>query len=251
MKISKRDAQLLIGLIGVLAVFLSYQFVFRNFQEKKEAMQPEIVSLESRVGELENIYANIDNYQAGIKEMNQEMTGFYSEFPADIRYEDGIMFVTDMENDNEYMKVSQISFGEAEQIYTVSPTEADTQTEPLETGETSPVMTPVLYKVPLGISHQVTYKGLKEMIAYINENGQSMGIESVSVSYDNTTGILVGSTMIDMFKVTGTNNVYTAPNVPVIPTGSDNIFGTIEVLPDGNEVTDQVTENVTGEDTEE
>lgn len=255
MKISKRDAQLLMGLIGIIAVIFSYQFVFTNLQTKDEATQKEIKILETRVDELEKIQANLDQYQTKTKEMNQEMTEFYSTFPADIRLEDRIMFVTNMENENDNMKISQISFGEAEQINAAASKETDTQTQTdtkaetmqaetqtetqtntaktldqntTEADNTVSVQEPVLYKVPVGLSLQVTYKGLKDMITYIYDNGQAMGMESVSVSYDNTTGVLIGSTMIDMYKVTGTNHVYTEPNVPSVTIGSDNIFGTIE-----------------------
>ena len=56
-----------------------------------------------------------------------------------------------------------------------------------------------------------------------------MVVDTVTASYDGTTGNLVGSITINMYTVAGTERVYEKPYVPAMNVGIDNIFGTIEI----------------------
>ena len=67
MKISKRDAELLLALAGLVVFLLLYLFVFNTFQTRTDTVQQEITTLQPQLQQLEDIYANLATYQSGIE----------------------------------------------------------------------------------------------------------------------------------------------------------------------------------------
>jgi hypothetical protein len=76
------------------------------------------------------------------------------------------------------------------------------------------------------MNFQATYKEFKKLMDYIATYPDKTVIDSVSVSYDNTTGNLSGSMVLKRFALTGTGKVYNIPMIDNISIGTDNIFGT-------------------------
>lgn len=85
-------------------------------------------------------------------------------------------------------------------------------------------------KATVTITYQTTYAGLKKSIDYINQYRNKMNIEDVSVTYDTSTGNLMGNMKINMFSLIGADMLkeYEPPYIEDINTGRDNIFGTIQ-----------------------
>lgn len=92
-----------------------------------------------------------------------------------------------------------------------------------------------------------TYEGFQELVDYINYNPDKTVIDSVTVSKDNTTGLLSGSLVLKRYALAGTGKVYEAPVIDDISIGTDNIFGSdaaAEEIPAVTEIpsdTQQVT----------
>ena len=78
------------------------------------------------------------------------------------------------------------------------------------------------------ISYETSYKGFKEIMDYINENKDRMSVNNFSLSYDTETGLVAGTTSINMYSVTGTDKQYTQQNLSGVGLGTDNIFGTLD-----------------------
>ena len=71
-----------------------------------------------------------------------------------------------------------------------------------------------------------------------------MVVDTVTASYDGTTGNLVGNMTINMYTVAGTERMYEKPYVPAMNMGIENIFGTIEIPTGVNaEGSEETTEN--------
>jgi Tfp pilus assembly protein PilO len=68
MKLSKKDAQLLIILGGLLVFLALYMMVFNHFQTKSDEVAQNIATLEPQLQELESEYANLATYQNGIEQ---------------------------------------------------------------------------------------------------------------------------------------------------------------------------------------
>lgn len=65
------------------------------------------------------------------------------------------------------------------------------------------------------------------------ENKKS--ISNLSLSYEEQTGNIRGSMVVNMFSLTGTERTYESPSIPGIGVGTDNLFKSSETLNVGRE----------------
>ena len=247
MKISKRDAALLIGLAGILMIVAVYYFVYIPLDEKKIALESENATLQTRVTELQRMYDEKDTYIAQTESMKAEIDTICNSFPADVKTEDMIMLGVDLAN-TAPLSVQSISMGVAEDMYHVGQAVAEAAAAEAaaaaaatatEDGTTAPAPVPepvepsadkVLYKKLCGITYQVTYDGFKNAINTICSSVDRRTIDSITATYDINTGLLAATQNINMYYMTGTDKEYVAPTIPFIPQGTDNIFGTIDLV---------------------
>ena len=246
MKISKRDAALLIGLAGILIIVAVYYFIYLPLDEKKVALESENATLTTRVTELQRMYDEKDTYIAKTESMKVEIDTICNTFPVDVKTEDMIMLGVDLAN-TAPLSVQSISMGVAEDMYHVGQAVAEAAAAEAaaaaaatatEDGTTAPAPVPepvepsadkVLYKKLCGITYQVTYDGFKNAINTICSSEDRRTIDSITATYDINTGLLAATQNINMYYMTGTNQEYVAPTIPFIPQGTDNIFGTIDL----------------------
>lgn len=75
------------------------------------------------------------------------------------------------------------------------------------------------------MNFQITYAKFKQLADYIAKYPDKTIISSVSISADNTTGMLTGTLVLKRFALSGSGKVYEAPVIDDISIGTDNIFG--------------------------
>ena len=211
MKISKRDAGLLLGLLGLLVAVAAYMWVYTPMKEKQAAIEAEIVVLAQRESELVRMQANLEHYKEEIVRLNGVKEEYIVEFPADIKPETEIMYAVELEEEVE-VEFSTLSYGTPTGILQES------------TGNYGVYA----YCLPMTMTYNSTYQGLKDTILYTNAHQNRMVIDAVTASYDGTTGNLTGSMTLNMYYINGTGKVYEQPYVPAMGMGVENIFGTIE-----------------------
>ncbi|MDO5574133.1 MAG: hypothetical protein Q4G60_09190 [bacterium] len=249
MKVSRRDAALLIGLAGILIIVAVYYFVYLPLDEKKIALESENTTLTTRVTELQRMYDEKDTYIAQTESMKAEIDTICNSFPADVKTEDMIMLSVDLAN-TAPLSVQSISMGVAEDMYHVGQaaaaeaaaaaaaaattedgtTDAAAAPAPAETTTPTEVSADkVLYKKLCGVTYQVTYDGFKNAINTVCSSADRRTIDSITATYDINTGLLAATQNINMYYMTGTDKEYVAPTIPFIPQGTDNIFGTIDL----------------------
>ena len=231
MKVKKSEIQLLIAVIGVLIAVCTYFLVYSSFNEKSDALEAQNVTLSSQ----------------------SYITNFENRFPADIFPEDSIMMVKTLE-DYTRTEVANIAFGsEAEVVYTPAADAATTTadatvatdttatdaaadtTAAAATTATSPVSTDGtayadthMYEVPLSISISCTYDDFKGLVRYIYNQQERESIQGVSISYNETDGMLTGNMTMNTYYLLGTDKVYSSPYIPDMQMGVDTIFGNVE-----------------------
>ena len=248
MKVSKRDVLLLVGLIGVLAVVCSYFLVFQPTMEKAEKLQEENEQLEARIADLQNKSDNRDSYESQTAQMRQEMEEIYQLFPVDVREENAVLLAINqellapMEVQSvtidalvEVPFVAEMDEEEHSATYEIEEVEeiedaTGTQDEPTpETGEQSAdgVNPFHLMNRRATINYEVSYEGLKRSVKNICMQTDRMVIDNLSVVYDETTGLLRGTTAVNMFCVPDQEDKeYEEPDFGGVLLGTDNIFGT-------------------------
>lgn len=223
MSISKKDAQLLIGFSGVLIAVLVFWFLYKPLTEKTEVLRNENVQLTARVAQLEEMAANESNYLNETQRMNSEIAQTYNLFPSNVLTEDVIYFALNQEMVAP-LTVQGIAIDASAQVYAVSQN-AVSQNEVVQ-GNPSNV---VLFDQPATFSYLSSYEGFKRSLDNICNNQNRMTIESVTAAYDNTTGLLTGSTKVNMYYLTGTGKGYIAPDFSNVPVGTSNLFGTVTI----------------------
>lgn len=249
MKVKKSEIQLLIAVIGVLIAVCTYFLVYSKFNEKSDALEAENATLSSQVATLEILDQRKADYIEATEKMQSYITNFENRFPADILPEDRIMMVKTLE-DYTRTEVANIAFGsEAEVVYTPAADAATTTADATAatdttatdaaatttTASTSPVSTngtayadTHMYEVPLSISISCTYDDFKGLVRYIYNQQERESIQGVSISYNETDGMLTGNMTMNTYYLLGTDKVYSSPYIPDMQMGVDTIFGNME-----------------------
>lgn len=252
MKVSKRDVLLLVGFLGILAAVCSYFLVYQPTMEKADALEEENEELNARIADLSSKMNNKDSYVAQTENMNREMDAIFMEFPIDVREEDGILLAVNQELIAP-MQISSISIGPCEpvilqgddeeidhtyEIEEIEEYEAQEGIEDEVTAEAADVnngpatenMAYVLMSRNVTSNYLVSYEGLKRSIKNISIQDNRMSIDNLTVSYDESTGLLTGTTSVDMYCIPGQpDKEYVTPNLSSVLLGTDNIFGSIEL----------------------
>ncbi|MDY3274993.1 MAG: hypothetical protein SOX33_04255 [Agathobacter sp.] len=249
-KTNSTEKKLLIILLGVIIFVACYFLGFQKLQAEADALEIENVALEGKVAELKIKIEKQEEYEKETAKMQEELRMFFNEFPVYVQVEDGIMDVIDLEVDADTF-ISSLTFGESVAVDVTTPTtenaatvaedtaDADSATEApatdastTETAETSTggaASRYTLYETPMDIVYETTYDGAKELIQNIVSSGDKKSITGLVLTFDSSTGILSGTTTYANWFISGQDKTYDGANIPNVPTGTDNIFGTIDV----------------------
>lgn len=209
MKISKKEAGLLIGLFGVLIAVGVYSLFYTPYQVKIASLEAELITLKQEEARYEEMVANIPFYQEGVVRLVEQTSAILKQFPAGITPETEIMYIVEME-DKVDVEIPSISYG----------TPASLTGEAASSGIQA-------FVIPMSVSYKTTYQGLKDTLNYTHDHENRMVVDTVSLSYDRSTGDITGSLLINMYYMEGTDKIYEDPIVPSMNMGVDNIFGTI------------------------
>lgn len=272
MKVSKRDILVLLGAIGILAAVCSYYFLYTPNVEKTEALAQENRELQSRINDLSSKMQNKDTYIAETESMNAEMDAIFMRFPVDVREEDGIVLAINQElispMEIESIGVSPLSVvvlpeadeQEEEYTYEIDQIEEYEDQEGIQddpttdanygaTGTDTSEMPSVLMERNVTFNYLVSYEGLKRSIRNIGIQDSRMSINNLVVSYDESSGLLKGTTVIDMYCIPGQQGKeYEEPPFASVLLGADNIFGSMETYVGG---LGPIGDEAEGEETDE
>ena len=264
MNISMRDKKILLMFLGVGIFAAGYFFGYRPQMEEAESIQASNAPLRERLNDLIKLAENKDFYLEETDSINAKIDEYTSEFPADIRSEDGIVLSMNME-DSLDMQISNVGLGTREFIAALDGStedsllnmpdetlseQANAQTqEQIDEIEGTDVQgdrerqnasdeevanlnqtltTPVLYRTQDSMQFTGTYASLKDMVDYLADQRGRMTLDNVNASFDSTTGNLTGNVTVNMFSMAGTGKTYTEPDAGSVAYGTSNIFGTIE-----------------------
>lgn len=210
MNLSKRDKKLLLYVGGILLLVLVYFLFFRNMQESNQAIEREIATLEQEYDRLRLLSEKAGEYTVETERMNNEIANIILKFPPDMREEDAIVYAHTLETLSE-MHISNISIDSKQLMYST---------------QAGPAMH--LYDMPIEYRFTVGYDSFKKVAELIMNNADKRNMESLTLSFDNGTGKLVGTAELNMYYLLGTDGKYESPVVRPMPQGLDDLFGTVE-----------------------
>lgn len=257
MKVSKRDVLILLGFLGILAAVCSYFFVFQPTMEKTEKMAEENKQLEARIADLQSKSDNKDTYESQTAQMRREMEEIYQLFPVDVREENAVLLAINqellspmemqsvnidplvqvpvVENTQEEMPDATYEYEVVEQLEDEEGTQDAPTQEADYTDDFASVNPYNLMYRRATFNYKVSYEGLKRSIKNICMQTDRMVIDNLSVVYDEQTGLLQGSTMVNMFCIPNQEGKeYEEPDFGGVLLGTDNIFGTRVIRSEGS-----------------
>lgn len=225
MKIGKKEISFIVCALGIIFAVVIYAMVFMPVSEETEALEAENGTLRGRITELEQMSAQVDKYQEDTVAMIMDINKVLKEFPADSKEEDAILYATELEARNSSTYISSVGLGDPELVYEIGPTSVPLSAED-EANNESRILR--LYRQKISFANQFTYNGMKQFVTDIVEDSDRRNIETITLAYDRSTGILVGTTEMNLYTLSGSDKVYEPQNIDGIKLGISNIFGTIE-----------------------
>ena len=264
MKVSMRDKKILLMFIGILVFFVGWYFGYRPQMEKADQIEDLNGALEEQLQDLLELAANKDFYVSETASIKDKISEYISEFPADVRPEDGIVLANKMENELGF-QITNVGVGEKEfvasldgsseedlaqsqdqtmseqanaqtqeQIDNIEGTDSQAEenlqnaSDAAVADQSSDSQVPVLYRTQVTLQFNGTYAELKKAVLYVADQSGRMTLDNVNASYDTSTGNLTGTIIVNIFSMSGTERTYTEPDAGSVAYGTDNIFGTVE-----------------------
>ena len=238
-ELSKKDKILLLGLLGVVFVFVAWYFVYTPLKENTTIIETENLGLKEKADLYQAINADLPKYEEGIEAYKKELVDIGNRYPAKIKREDEIMFLANMENAySKDLLVENITMSSVIEILPADETpEAKAQqaaTQPNEaatdaTAADQEIAVPEvhMYKQPVNYSFRCTYEGAKSMITYVLTQSHTKAIEGMNLAFDTETGNLMGTMDLNQYYLVGLDREYQAIPVPVVPKGVNDVFHTV------------------------
>lgn len=260
--ISDSDKRLLLIFFAVLIFAGAYFFIFNPNMKKAAEIAAENDSDKAAVEQLQMMEAQLPAIKEQIIDLKEKQEAIIERYPSDLTTEKIIWVLQDIQTHNDF-QVTEASFlmnnqlgaVETESVDAATDESADaastdTSAETVEASEDSTGQadaaveasdTPAGYYATVSISYEASYKGLKDMIAYVNAYPDRITITQSDSQFDKGTGKLVGSMILNMYYITNSGKDYVKPDFGSSTKGVENIFGsTTAAVTDSEETDDTV-----------
>lgn len=241
LKLKKSDINILIMIAGIVLVIVSYFLIYQRLTANTETLKAENAVLGQEVDYLQQLADNKQQYIDDTVSMQAEIDNIKSQFPAEYRPEDEILYVVDLQKKYKMISKSiRMESSAAIEVVTQQQQEAAAAQEAQQTTdggtvvdagtstvETAPEVTApeiVLYRTPVTVDMLAGYESVKDIINVINTDENRKSIDTITVEFDTDTGDLKAMMAFSMYSLGGTEAVYTTPEVSGITYGTPNIF---------------------------
>ena len=236
LKITKREKNMIVILVGILLVMASYYLGYRTFKSRTDILKQQNQILESQIQTLEGISAEKDAYVAKTEEMQTSMNDIIQKFPSNMISEDIILYMRNLEQKTDSY-VHNITTP-AKQYVNITATEETDVLSSMEDvtgaireygfvndGKVPDTRSMQLAQVDSAVNCSITYKGLKDIVTDITENDNRKSIDNISLVFNENTGDLAGSMTVIYYTLSGTGREYLQPTITGTSHGIECIFG--------------------------
>lgn len=240
----KNEVQLLLIVFGILALIVSWQFIYKSNQAKTEEIHVQNEERQRAVDRLEALNGQRTEYIAETARMKADSDAIVDSFASGVRVEDQVMYLYNMELiDANDVRVPNVSLQPAQLVpyQGILSTEEGYELQDDGIG---------MFRMETTVGMTTTNNGLKNVLNYIYGIDSKKSVSGVSLMATDK-GYLTGSMKLDFFYLTGTDIPYVEPDISGVTTGTSNIFGVRNgsaVQPDGGEAEDSAGEQDGGAD---
>lgn len=250
----KNQIPIVLGLLGVLAALAVYMLVFKPTKEKVDRLKAEDKQLMTRIAELEALRDQRDFFIEQTEILSAKIDEIYAQFPAGVLAEDAIREAIDFE-DGSAAENNGISYDAPASVYkpigysvesmkaTTEGAQADTPTpapdanaaasDDVDAAEPAPAASEEEIDTGYDLMQQnviYTFNGdlnqVERVAQVVNSQENRDVISSLTMVYDDSTGLLETELDLSKYYVTGRDGVEHTPASFNVPTGSSTLFST-------------------------
>jgi hypothetical protein len=215
----KKTVKYLLMFIG-LAIFLGPISCFIwTIRIEPTSFKNEIVTLSDKLTLLEGYNANLAEYQTGIDTGKVKTAEVLARYYSVETPEDFIMMATDMENELD-ISVSSLTFEDPAFVTDVKASEDMTDYTAAVNSRTLSA-----YALTSTIDAAMTYAELKKVLGYIGSQSDVTSLQTLDLSYDDLTGLILSTMTVSKYYVTGRDMEDHQPNVSYTDIGNDALIG--------------------------
>lgn len=210
MKFNEKTFKIIIILLMLMVFAGAFRFGYTNFSDKRDAEKRESRALTAQLLDLQEKQSHKEEYEAEIqraKDMVDEKLGIFG--PGNTP-EKSTLYIVDLEQEAG-MEVSAVGYGAESVLYA-------SDLIPTELG-----LGASLCVSPLTLSLQTDYEGVKKAVDFVNAAAEKKNISSLNLTFNQETGLLSGTMVVNEYAVYGLGKEYDKPQVEG-ETGVDNIF---------------------------
>ena len=217
LKVSERDKKLLIVVMAVLIMALAYFFGYSNLSAQVDELSTKKTSLQTTKRDLKEKNNNKQKYINDTDKLSKACTVLIDKYDSTTSQPNAIEFFNKTE-DVTGVWVKSLSLSPATVLYKFGQIASSNVN-----GTSSYTSNLVGYKSSINISYEGDYSQWKNFVKYINTYASKSTIDSLTATYNDSTGVVSGTASISLYAIQGGDRKATEPKFDV-KTGTDNIF---------------------------
>ena len=227
-------------------IFLgTFLFVFQKNMEKIKKLDLDSESKSSQVDYLSNLQIRVNEMKETTEKSQKETLTNTQKYPCKMTQQKAISNIYNLSvasgvrlrairpsaektffKDGKFLQLS----GEEESASTEGNESENTELSEVEKNPEQKVS--VLEMVGKVTSYEVELTGSRKQILkafdWVSGNSEPMSISAISLTFDNSTGKLTGTIVINFFSLNGNGKPYEEPDISSIILGNKDVFGTFK-----------------------
>jgi len=212
---SKRTVRMILIVLGALVFVMVFQFGYKPLSESNTQLTDQKMKLQTEVNQLKILWAQKEKMKDEIAELDEKSEASIDGIPSFVAQEDQILYVEGLESD--YFKVTAMSMAPNTEVYQFNVNFLN----PIYAGQS-------VLNAQLTLNFAGTYDELKKICEQIRNSGNKETIQSIEMSYNEDTGRMAGTLVINQYSRIGdTSLTYTAPSIEKIQQGKKSVFGEV------------------------
>lgn len=208
-RFSEREKQLIFILIALAIFAVTFKFGYSDFVAKAATIEEENAVLSNTLAEIETKIQTKQGWTKDMEKLRNDYKELTDTYGVGNTPEKTMLFFADVETITN-VDIISASFGETYKV--AIPEDENTYKNEI-------------YCTPVTVSYQGSYESLKKMLDLFTNCEERMSVETINASYEEGSGKLSGSFVLNMYAITGTDRVYQEPQISDIPLGTSKPFG--------------------------
>lgn len=215
-KLTAKDINLILALVGVVVVVAVYLLVFQNFNTKNQELDAQIAEKQATYAELKECYHNLEDYQVGTEQSKKEIKNNLDRLPLGIASEDFLVYIMDSTS-SVGASLTNVSFQDASELQSFS------------TVVDGSLVDVTGYEVGAGFNGTMTYAQLKEFLQIVYaEDSNITFIDSFSLTTNTEDAKLTVNFNLKKYYISYEGGEYIPVEMPYVSISTDNPFGSAE-----------------------